>query len=192
MFAQFARWFKPSPEVDQANKLYISLVDQARQPVFYDDLGIPDSLDGRFEMILIHLFLLTHRLQDAGTPDMHELAQRVTEIFFNDMDRSLREIGVGDMSVGKKVKAMANAYNGRLTVYADTMADHAALCEALRRNAYGTATPDDTQVARLANYMHEAEHRLHAQSLPHITSGQMQWPASCSLPGENGGGETAG
>ncbi len=190
MFAQFARWLKPSPAIDQANKLYITLVQQARQPVFYDELGIPDSLDGRFEMILIHLFLLTKRLQELGTEEADALAQHVTETFFNDMDRSLREIGVGDMSVGKKVKAMANAYNGRLTVYADAMGEPSALAEALRRNAYGTARPDDAQPHQLAAYMMTAQTELSKQAPADILAATITWPTP--QPPAEGDGRTAG
>jgi cytochrome b pre-mRNA-processing protein 3 len=176
MFAQFARWFSPSPELDQAHQLYIALVNQARQPIFYAEFGVPDSLDGRFEMILIHLFLLTQRLNTEENAEYALLAQRVTECFFNDMDRSLREIGVGDMSVGKRVKAMANAYNGRLTVYAQAVDDQAALHEALRRNAYGTVKPSETQIKTLAHYIMQSLHGLKKQPVEAITATPISWP----------------
>ena len=87
---------------------------QARQPVFYESYGVPDSVDGRFEMIALHCYLLMRRLQAAGDK---ALSQKLFDIFFVSMDQSLREMGVGDLAVPKHMKRMMNGFNGRADGY---------------------------------------------------------------------------
>ena len=77
-------------------------------------MGVADTIDGRFEMIVLHLFLVLNRLKGEGVED---LRQNLTDEFFSDMDRSLRELGVSDVAVGKKVRKIAESYYGRVTAY---------------------------------------------------------------------------
>ena len=97
---------------------------------FYQALGVPDTLDGRFDLVALHVFLLVHRLQRAPGP---ALAQAVFDAMFSDMDNNLREIGVSDLSVGKRVRAMWEAFHGRSKAYASALeaADGSALAAAL-------------------------------------------------------------
>ena len=103
---------------------------------------MPDTLDGRFDLVALHAFLLIHRLQDAADPGP-ALAQAVFDAMFSDMDNNLREIGVSDLSVGKRMRAMWEAFHGRAKVYASAIeaADHAALEAALARNVWRGAAP---------------------------------------------------
>ena len=112
-------------------------------PWFYRALGVPDTLDGRFDLIALHAFLLIHRLQDAAEPGP-ALAQAVFDAMFSDMDNNLREIGVSDLSVGKRMRAMWEAFHGRAKAYATAIeaADRAALEAALARNVWRGAAPD--------------------------------------------------
>jgi cytochrome b pre-mRNA-processing protein 3 len=121
-------------------ELYAAAVAGARQPFFYAALGVPDTLDGRFDLIALHAFLLVHRLRDD--PD---LAQAVFDAMFADMDRNLREIGVGDLSVGKRVRDMWEAFHGRSKVYAEAVEanDADALAVALARNVWRGAAPEN-------------------------------------------------
>ncbi|HYE47681.1 MAG TPA: ubiquinol-cytochrome C chaperone family protein, partial [Caulobacter sp.] len=119
--------------------LYKALVDQARRPEFYSDHAVPDTLDGRFDMILLHAFVVLHRFRGEAA-EAKDFAQRLFDRMFADMDRNLREIGVGDLSVGHKVKAMGRAFYGRAESYQAGLADPAALAEALRRNLEGRGT----------------------------------------------------
>lgn len=176
MFAQFARWFAPEPMLDQSHRLYIALVEQARQPIFYERLAVPDTLDGRFDMILLHLYLITTRLKEESSPECALAIQQLTDIFFNDMDRSLREIGVGDMSVGKKVKKMANAYNGRLTAYGAAIGSPASLTDTLRRNVYGTIESTDNGAPQLAAYVIATRSCLSDQPAVNLLSANITWP----------------
>ena len=91
-------------------------------PWFYRALGVPDTLDGRFDLVALHAFLLIHRLQDAPDPGP-ALAQAVFDAMFSDMDNNLREIGVSDLSVGKRMRAMWEAFHGRAKVYATAIRD---------------------------------------------------------------------
>ena len=93
--------------------LYEAIVAAARHPVAYAEWGVPDTLDGRFDMITLHMFLVLDRLKGEDRAFRQELVDE----FFRDMDRSLRELGVGDLSVGKKVRKMAEVFYGRLAAY---------------------------------------------------------------------------
>ena len=139
---------------EQAYGLYARAVAQARDPAFYDAMGVPDTVDGRFEMIALHVYLILRRLKPEGA-DAADLSQALFDAMFEDMDRSLREMGVGDLSVGKRVKAMARGFYGRIKAYDEGLAaeDPAVLAEAMRRNLYGTGAPDGAQCAGMAAYL---------------------------------------
>jgi cytochrome b pre-mRNA-processing protein 3 len=122
--------------------LYTAAVGQARAPHYYAVLGVPDSLDGRFDMVALFAFLLVDRLRTDDDARGPALAQAVFDAMFADMDQNLRQMGVGDLSVAKRVKAMWTAFNGRCHAYADALAlsDQAALEAALARNVWRSET----------------------------------------------------
>ena len=107
----------PTGTSGPAFALYAAAVAAAREPWFYQALGVPDTLDGRFDLVALHAFLLIHRLQAAPDPGP-ALAQAVFDAMFSDMDNNLREIGVSDLRVGKRVRAMWEAFHGRAKAYA--------------------------------------------------------------------------
>jgi cytochrome b pre-mRNA-processing protein 3 len=145
--------FKEAKAERNARKLYRAAVEQARRPAFYARLGVPDSVDGRFDMIALHVFLLLHRLKRDGRAQ-GPVGQALFDLMFADMDASLREMGVGDLSVGRKVKAMAEGFYGRVAAYEAGLAGAGdALEQALRRNLYGTAAPAPAQAAAMAAYV---------------------------------------
>ena len=130
------RLFSRSKNDAIARRLYGAVVRQARLTVFYRDLAVPDTLDGRFDLIVLHLYLIANRLKGAGET-ARQLQQRLMEIFFADMDQSLREIGIGDLSVGKRVGEMADAAYGRIAVYDEAVqGGEQAVAAALSRNVY--------------------------------------------------------
>jgi cytochrome b pre-mRNA-processing protein 3 len=148
-------WLRPDPARQTAEQLYAALVAQARRPEFYRELGVPDTLDGRFELVALHTFLALRRLKSgAGASDAR---QALVDIFVDDMDASLREMGAGDLGVGRRVKAMAQALYGRIAAYEAGLAgSEQALISALRRNVYGTAAdpaPDLAKLEKLASYV---------------------------------------
>ena len=113
---------------------------RARQSIFFTEYGVPDTLDGRFELICLHAFLYLHRLK-AERPRANRLCQSFFDRMFADFDRALREMGVGDLSVGKQVKRMARAFYGRIRAYEEGLAgNEAALRAALARNLFGTVS----------------------------------------------------
>jgi cytochrome b pre-mRNA-processing protein 3 len=133
---------QPAHEATVADALYVRAVAQARQPEWYTQGGVPDTLDGRFEMILLHLFALQERLERCQSKAFALAVQRsLSETFFRDMDRSLRELGVADTGIGRRIKNMAEAYFGRMQAYrtarSTPMMD--GWTQALAKNVYGTA-----------------------------------------------------
>jgi cytochrome b pre-mRNA-processing protein 3 len=146
-----------------AAQLYDAAVAQARHPGFYTDLGVADTHDGRLELVQLHVILLLRRLQRGGD-EGRALGQALFDAFFRDLDRSLREGGVGDLSVGKWVKKIGQQFYARATALEPALehADAAALEDALGDNVYdGAAGTDDAR--RLAAYLLRVDAALAAQ-----------------------------
>jgi cytochrome b pre-mRNA-processing protein 3 len=161
---------KPAPA--SARRTYIALVQEARNPFFYEQLGVPDTLDGRFEMIVLHLFLLQQRLHE-GAPDFSRF---LSEVFFEDMDASIREFGVADTGVSRRIKQMGQAYHGRLQHYAT--ADDEQLKAALSRNLYGTVSEGNPEhLARMTAYIRARQQQFAQADITVITSGDYAWEA---------------
>lgn len=132
--------------------LYTAAVSAARNPFFYQDLEVPDTLDGRFDLVGLHVALLIRRLRKLPPPGA-AVAQAVFDAMFSDMDTNLRELGVGDMTVAKKVRAMWEAFHGRADAYEAPLAarDLPALAAALGRNVWrGADAPGAPRLAELA------------------------------------------
>lgn len=162
--------------VEAAHRIYVAAVEQARQPAFYAVLGVPDTVDGRFEVISAHVHLVLRRL---GLEDeaAQALGQRVFDVMFSDMDQSLRELGVGDLSVAKRVKYLAQSFYGRAAAYDEGyVRGDAVLREALVRNLYATTAAEPGAVGALAAYLREAETRLGQQDLAEISAGRLDFP----------------
>ena len=153
--------------------LYAAAVAAARRPYFYTALGVPDTLDGRFDLIGLHAALLIRRLRLLPEPGP-TLAQAVFDAMFSDMDIALREMGVGDMSVGKKVKTMWEAFHGRAAAYEAALGtgDADALTGALARNVWRGAAPDGV-ADRLAAHILAQDARLADQALEDLTRGDV-------------------
>lgn len=132
---------------------YHQIVEQARNPFFYEDLNVPDTLEGRFDCISLHMVLLLMVLKEENN---QEFSQYLFDLFFADVDRNLREIGVGDLSVGRQVKKLASNFYGVLQVYEDGLSQDTVLSQALATNLYGATKPSETQLKTLINYMRES------------------------------------
>ncbi len=179
MITLLRRWLAPdgSPTVEAT---YIALVDAARNPFFYTGLSVPDTLDGRFEMIVLHLFLLEHRLVMGADADAESraFAQALSEHFIADMDRSIREIGVADTGVHRRIGAMGKAYHGRLQAYTASLAEDDALRAALARNVYGTVAEGEVaHLRRLAEYTRAMVQALAETPMHEVVRGMYRWPA---------------
>ncbi|WP_428487664.1 ubiquinol-cytochrome C chaperone family protein [Rhodopila sp.] len=150
--------------------LYGAAVAAARNPFLYVDLGAPDTLDGRFDVIGLHVFLLIQRLKRDLEPGP-ALAQAVFDAMFLDMDINLREMGVGDMSVGKRNRAMWEAFHGRAAAYAAAWEDDEALEKAFARNVWRGADPPAGSAAALRRVARAQDRALDEQPLAALQQG---------------------
>ena len=150
--------------------LYGAIVAQARAEAFYRDHGVPDTANGRLEMIILHTILVLSRLEAAGAP-ARPLGQGLFDHFCSDIDGNLREMGVGDMAVPRKMKAMAEGFYGRKRAYEAALAAPGleALTAALARNVHAGTEAGRAGVERLAAYMRAA-----AQALAAVDDGALQ------------------
>ena len=155
-------------ERDVAGRLYGDVVRQARRPEFYMNCGVPDTAQGRFGMIALHAFLVLHRLKrdrESGAV----LAQGVFDAMFKDMDRNRREMGTGDLGVGRRVKAMAQSFYGCIAAYeAGLEGDDDVLSGALKRNLYGTIKCDNDWLAAMVAYLRREALALDATTLDRL------------------------
>lgn len=149
------------PNDDLAAALYARTAEQARAAELYEACGIPDTLDGRFDALSLQAALMIERLRHE--PDGEALSQAFFDAMFRHLDLTLREIGVQDLGVGRRIKIMAEGFHGRALAYRAALAGQgpAPLAEVLRRNAYGGRPPVDVQsVARLETYVRNEVDRL--------------------------------
>ncbi|MEP9389259.1 ubiquinol-cytochrome C chaperone family protein [Mesorhizobium sp. KR9-304] len=175
----FQRLFGRERSANRAitESLYASIVAAARQPPFYSDWNVPDTPLGRFEMLSLHMFLFQHRMH-GETGASQELAQILIDDFFEDVDHSLRELGIGDLGIPKRMKKLARMYYGRTAAYDDALGrnDRETLRAALMRNIRPDAEvwPEG---ARLADYVIVAVEVLAAQDSDAIRGGSISFPA---------------
>jgi cytochrome b pre-mRNA-processing protein 3 len=164
---------------DAAELAYRRVVEQARQPLFFTAFGVPDTLDGRFELICLHAFLYLYRLK-SERPRSAAVAQAFFDAMFADMDQGLREMGTGDLSVGGHVKRMAQGFYGRIRAYQGGLEqDESALGAALARNVFGTVGESPETTDRMAGYVRCAVWELRQQSSTELFEGNVRFP----LPG---------
>jgi cytochrome b pre-mRNA-processing protein 3 len=177
----------PNPNQTVVDGLYEQIVAAARQPVLYADWGVPDTPLGRFEMISLSLFLVLRRLR--GTKGAAaDVAQELVDTFFREVDHSIRELGIGDMGVPKRMKKLARMFYGRVESYGSALDgnDEAALAAALARNVW-PGSDVWPQSADLARYAIVAEEALKLQPVDRILSGVVSFPPA----GEVRSGEVA-
>ena len=160
-----------------AQRLYAALTAQARRPDFYLTCGVPDTIDGRFEMVALHAFLLFRRLKGHGEK-AGAVAQSVYDVMFGDFDVSVREMGAQDLGVGRRIKFMTEAMNGRFTAYEAGLAQGGTALElALKRNLYGTIEPVEECLKRMTDYVKRADAELTALPIDQLMRGVLHFPA---------------
>lgn len=168
--------FKRKASRNSVRAVYGSIVAAARHEKPYAEWGVPDSVDGRYDMIILHAVLVLERLS-SGDAAVQAFAQALTDEVFADMDRSLREMGVGDLSVGKKVRRMAEMFYGRAQAYRPLFraGDRTGLVEALGRNVFAGAESSEG-AGRLAEYSLAALAHLQERPIEPILSGTVEFP----------------
>jgi cytochrome b pre-mRNA-processing protein 3 len=180
MFEQiFGRFLRPfgQPPADQkvSHDIYGAVVAQSRQPVFYLDYGLADTVMGRFDLLCLHMFLFTNRLARENDPVASKLSQAVFDAFSADIDRALREIGIGDTSVPKRKKRMIHGFYGQIEDFAAALDAGDTPTLALKvTERFSDA--DSAQAGRLARYMVAARDTLRAIPFSAIADGRIEWP----------------
>lgn len=182
----FAPIFPGNRHEPAARGLYEAIVAQARQPAFYRDCAVPDSVDGRFDLLVLHAWLAMRRLRGAPAPAA-ELSQTLFDLLFFDMDQSVRVSGVGDLKVGPKVTAMGRAFYGRIEAYDRALAEAEAggeaegagdaLAEALKRNLYRGGAVPEAAPAAVAAYLRRQLAELEAQPDAALLEGRLRFGA---------------
>ena len=177
----FSLFHKETNQEKAADSLYQSIVAQARKPEFYLDYQVEDSVTGRFEMIVLHAYMLFHRLRDEDQ-QARDLGQAVFDRFFKDMDHSLREIGIGDLSVPKKIKKMAQAFYGHVGAYDTSRAESdESFAAALTRNIYPDCEGIHDKAPALVDYVSAATISLAEQSVEDFANGHIRFPTIVAI-----------
>ena len=166
----FDRLFKARPARLAGQALYAAAAVQARQPGFYTALRVPDTREGRFELYTLHVILLVERLKGQGEVAA-EISQATFDAYVRGLDDAFHELGVGYVSVPKKMKKLGEAFYGRLRSYAQ--ADDTAALEGLIARTVG----EGVDAAGLARYVAAARDHLAAQPLEQVLAGSVAWPA---------------
>ena len=172
------RLFKARPAARAGAMLYLRAVDQARLPALYEALAAPDTVEGRFELYSLHVYLLLQRLKEQG-PQAAETAQALFDTYVKSLDDALREMGVGDLSVGKKMRRLGEAFYGRVKSYEEAFAalpDQAALDGVLARTVF--AESPDAPVGPFAAYVLRQREHLAGQPLATLLAGDVAWSAA--------------
>lgn len=167
-------WFQSKKNRWAVDKLHQSIQAQALRPDFYSEGAARDNFSGRFEMTCLHGALVFRRLRTAGAAGK-ALSQDVFDALFDGFDEALRDIGTGDLSVGKKIRKMGEAFYGRAKAYDDALgegSDDATLGAALRRNL----GLDETAAGRFVRYVRAVEDTLKRHSDAQLLQGEVNWP----------------
>ncbi len=174
----FGLFGKKNNNVAIVERQYGLLTASARRPVLYAELGVPDTVMGRFEMLSAVLILYFRRTRLSARAGQ-EIAQEIVDAFFEDVDHSIRELGVGDVAVPKRMKKLAGMFYGRLETYSAALEvkDATALTEALKRNFHPGPSPADISMQGLAAYLLEAEAVLAGYDEDLVESGMLDMPA---------------
>jgi cytochrome b pre-mRNA-processing protein 3 len=170
-------FFRRGARPDTISILYGMIVAQARLPCFYRDYGVPDSVNGRFDLIVLHMSLFLRRLAHEPAA-IRRLGQGVFDLFCRDMEQNMREMGIGDLAVPKEMRKIGAAFYGRSQAYEAALgaADSAALAIALARNVYGQDVSQAPGAGRLAAYMLKAVGHLALQDGAALARGELRFP----------------
>lgn len=171
------RLFRPRPALTAGRALYLRSVEQSRVPALYAELAAPDSVEGRFEIYSLHVVLLLDRLRGQGE-GTGEVSQALFDTYVKELDNALRELGVGDLSVGRKMRKLGEAFYGRGKAYEAAFAalpDRTQLEALIARTIY--ADLDASPAARMAGYVLDQRGHLVGQSIERLLAGEVDWKA---------------
>lgn len=170
-------FFRKDAAFEAGEALYAAAVEQARTPDLYARLGAPDTVEGRFEMVALHVWLVMRRLKEGG-PGARKTSQAMFDAMFRNLDDSLRELGVGDLSVGKKIRKLAENFYGRIGAYEAALekgGEGDDLARAIGRNVF--ENEDAPEAAAFADYICRAAASIDSQPAARIAGGIVRFPA---------------
>lgn len=170
---------KKDPYLNLARGVYAKALLQARVSQLYAEYGVPDTFDGRFDLLLLHVFIVMDAIGYEGQGA--EFNQALFDVTFADMDQTLREMGVGDMGIPKRMRKMMKAFNGRMHAYKQAV-ESDGLVEALKRNLYGDV--DAAKAHVLARYVEQNRQMLKEKSFDQLSQGDFEFVISGQALGE--------
>jgi cytochrome b pre-mRNA-processing protein 3 len=170
--------FRNKAREAQASRLYDQILAQARDPSLYIDGGVPDTVEGRTDMMLLHLFLLMHRLNDE-TGEANALARSVCDRFFAELDRAMREMGISDLAVPKRMRKIADIYAGCSSSYGNALnaVDGMELSQALLRNVYANREDRREEAGILADYVRRTAAALAKTPVDDVLGDHIPFPS---------------
>jgi cytochrome b pre-mRNA-processing protein 3 len=169
---------RPSAETVAARHLFAAIMAEARSPELYAKAGVADTIDGRFDLVVLYLYFVLKRLKSEGLAG-RALGQQLFDVAFAGFDEALREIGVGDLSVGKKIRMMAEAFYGRVEAYEQAQATPETFEAALVRNVYRGAPPNPQALAVFTAAVGRFRQKVDLAPLPSLLRGE--WLAASRL-----------
>lgn len=174
----FSKLFKTRQMFDDnVQALYIETVKQSRHTRFYLDLEVADTVEGRFDMIILHIFTIMRRLKSEGE-NAETFSQALFDLLFMDMDQNLRELGVGDMGLARRVPKMAEAFYGRIKAYEEGLStpdDDTVLKAALDRNLYRNTEASNESLQAMATYLRNKCNQVDKMDLDTLLKGQIKF-----------------
>ena len=172
----FSKLFKSKPAYsEEVQALYRAVVAQSRQPEFFMHFEVADTVEGRYDMIMLHMFVVMRKLKSAGE-ETEVFTQSLYDLMFADMDLNLRELGVGDMGLARRVPRMAEAFYGRIIAYEEGLAaedDNASLKSALDRNLYRKTAASDESLEKIAVYLRREASNLENADMDTLLKGKV-------------------
>lgn len=172
-------FFSKKKKIDNAaNELFLKVISHTRIPLFYENFGVEDNLDGRFDLMSVHMALIIDVLDNNNQlNDAIIVRRRLQEIMFDNLDLTLREIGVGDLGVGKKIKTMAEAFYGRMTTYQECFKTHDTdqMSMALKRNLYRGRDMNEAIVVNMTSYVYGQYKYLSSQPSEDVIAGNVDF-----------------
>ena len=172
-----ARLFKPRPARLAGEALYAAVVQQARSPALYLTLGAPDTTEGRFELYSLHVYLILERFKDGGD-QAADTGQQLFDTYLSALDNALREMGIGDLGVGRRMRKLGEAFYGRIQSYEQALSalpDQKGLRALLVRTVYAGA--EKSEAAAMADYIVAQRAGLAGQTLQALCGGEIHWQA---------------
>lgn len=168
-------FFKRSSSKTSPQQLYGSVMTQARTPEFFTDFGMPDTVMGRFDVLSLHIYLLARRFREEGSPIAMDLSQEVFDLYVYDVERALRELGIGDTSVPKKKKKMIRSFYGQIDDFDEAInASDASEISAKAQSRYLSET-ENPNPQKLTAYILKTEAHLKEQSMKALLLGEVTW-----------------